>query len=123
MPANRDQHFVPQFYFRNFGRRKQIAIFNIASRTHIANASIRGQCQREWIYGRDLKIERALQDLEGVSREAICAMIRTERAPQRATPPHFHVLTFIAFQRGRTPKAGREMEDLVTGIARSYVGS
>src|ERR1051325_11171029 len=43
MANNKDQHFVPQFYLRNFGVGNSIGMFNIPHRRHFPRASIPGQ--------------------------------------------------------------------------------
>ncbi len=57
MPHNKDQHYVPQFYLRNFGVGDSIALFNLKRRVHVDCASIPGQCQRAYLYGKDGPVE------------------------------------------------------------------
>jgi Protein of unknown function (DUF4238) len=48
---NKNQHFVPQFYLRNFStdeEKQSIGLFNFARSTAVGNASIRNQCSRDY---------------------------------------------------------------------------
>ena len=75
MPQNKEHHFVPQFYLRNFGVRNSISLFNIPARRHIRRASIAGQCQRSYLYGKDGKIEGVLAEAEGRACNSIQTVI------------------------------------------------
>jgi len=60
MGDKRNQHFVPQFFLRNFGTEKFISSYLIQGKRFINNVSIRGQCQKSYLYGREPDIENAL---------------------------------------------------------------
>ena len=46
MAENKNHHFVPQFYLRNFGNGGSIGLYNFSRAVHMPTASIKGQCQR-----------------------------------------------------------------------------
>lgn len=51
MPKHAEQHFVPQFYLRNFSEdKKRLHLANIARAKAILNASLRKQCARTKFY-------------------------------------------------------------------------
>lgn len=57
MAHNKNQHFVPQFYFRLFSiDKKRIEIFNKTKGVH-KTGSIKGQCSSNYFYSKNLKIE------------------------------------------------------------------
>ena len=65
MPQNKNHHFVPQFYLRRFGSDRFVAAFTLAGRRHVPRASIAGQCQRPYLYGKDPAVEAKLSAIEG----------------------------------------------------------
>jgi hypothetical protein len=69
MPANKLQHYVPKAHMRPFtlnAQGKAINMLSIGSRSLIEAAPTRGQCSRPYFYGKDLIIEKGLQQEEGV---------------------------------------------------------
>ena len=68
MPAHKRQHYVPRCHLKPFSTTvdgKTINLFNIARNKAIYSAAIKTQCASSYFYGKDLKLERALQDIEG----------------------------------------------------------
>ncbi|QXA06294.1 DUF4238 domain-containing protein [Acinetobacter pittii] len=70
MPSFKNQHFVPQCYLRSFSLQKDtkarsISLFNLRSHRLFENAPIKNQCSKDYFYGKDLKIEKALHEYEG----------------------------------------------------------
>lgn len=64
MASNKNQHFVPRCYLRPFtldGNGLSINIFNIDRSRAIKNAPVKNQCSGDYFYGKDQKLERALQ--------------------------------------------------------------
>jgi len=121
MPPHKSHHFVPQFYLRNFGEENSIAMFNIARRQHIPTASIPGQCQRSYLYGRDPSVEAALAQMEGLASIAIRNLIVTETVPADDSVAFFSLVAFLAFQHGRTPQAGAVMNEIATKLSRAIL--
>ena len=68
MASNKNQHFVPRCYLRAFsqgGAGVVINLFNLDRRRSIPCAPMKGQCSKNYFYGEDLRIEKALQRIEG----------------------------------------------------------
>jgi hypothetical protein len=69
MPAQKNQHYVPRCALRPFSLNAEglaINLFNISRRRAIANAPVKGQCARDYLYGKeDLRAEQLLAKLEG----------------------------------------------------------
>lgn len=75
MPDNKDQHFNPQFYLRNFSadeNGRSIHLYNIARAKCIFGASIAGQCSRPYFYGKDGRVESGLAMLEDAAAPMSC---------------------------------------------------
>lgn len=78
MPENKDQHFVPKFLMRQFSSdprcesdRKWINLYLLKTRKFIPNASIAGQCQRPYFYGKDIELEKMFGELEGRTKSLL----------------------------------------------------
>lgn len=68
MPQHKRQHYVPRCYFKSFSLNHAgvaINLYNIQHSRTIRNVSVKGQCAKDYLYGEDLGLERALQNFEG----------------------------------------------------------
>nr|WP_297401728.1 DUF4238 domain-containing protein [uncultured Marinobacter sp.] len=68
MASNKNQHFVPRCYLREFtiqAENKAINLFNVDRKKFIEGAPVKNQCSGDYFYGRDRQIETALQSTEG----------------------------------------------------------
>lgn len=68
MASNKNQHYVPQCYLRQFSASdtgSSINLFNIDSGKFIQGAPIKNQCSKNYFYGDDLVLEKAFQPIEG----------------------------------------------------------
>jgi hypothetical protein len=67
MASNRNQHFVPRCYLRPFaaqGTGAAINLYNVDRRKVITGAPLKHQCSGDYFYGRDARLEKAIQGLE-----------------------------------------------------------
>ncbi|WP_353958780.1 DUF4238 domain-containing protein [Zwartia vadi] len=67
MATNKNQHFVPRCHLRPFTKDESdasINVFNLDRRKLIPNAPVKNQCSRDYFYGRDDRLEMAIQSLE-----------------------------------------------------------
>lgn len=119
MPPKKKNHFVPQFYLRNFGKDDAISVFNIDRKLHIPTASIATQCQRDYLYGRTSDVENALQDLEGAAAGIIRKIIQDEEIPPKQSAEYTTLITFICFQLSRSPKDGEAAVSSMTAMFRA----
>jgi len=103
MPEKKNQHYVPQLLLRNFSKNgKSIDLINLNSMLCVRDAAIKNQCSDDYFYGKDLIIENALGDIEGIARSLISGMISTGVAPKQKSNDHYSLLVFTAFQAFRT---------------------
>ncbi len=115
MPHNKDQHFNPQFYLRNFSadeNGKSTNLYNIALAKCIFGASIAGQCARPYFYGKDGRAEAGLGMLEDASAPMFRRMITERKLPPRHTAEHGLLGQFIAVQHGRTQANETELNEM-----------
>lgn len=103
MPANKSQHYVPRCYLRSFCADSEgaaINVFNMARELPIEAAPAKGQCARPYFYGRDGKLERALQEPEGQYSEIMRRVVDDAYA---ATPADISILhSFMLLQSYRS---------------------
>jgi hypothetical protein len=68
MPENKLQHYVPKCHLRPFFSGNEgaaINLYSVGSDRLILSAPMKDQCARDYFYGKDKRLERALQDPEG----------------------------------------------------------
>lgn len=113
MATNKNQHYVPQVYLRQFassGSTTTINLFNIDRKSFIERASIKNQCSKSYFYGADLHLEKALQPLE--SRYS--SIVSEVSSPDyKATDAHCLFLKrFWLLQYMRTEAASRRAMEM-----------
>jgi hypothetical protein len=67
MPVNKDQHFVPKVHLKNFAcdvDKNCVHSIFLKSNRPILGISIKGQCQKSYLYGQDVSLDRSLQAME-----------------------------------------------------------
>ena len=67
MAFNKNQHFVPKVHLRPFtldGENMAINLINLTRLAAIENAPVKNQCSRDYFYGKDPKLERAVNFIE-----------------------------------------------------------
>lgn len=110
MPSHKNQHFVPRCYLRPFtidGTGKALNIFNIDRGRAISRAPVKGQCSRDYFYGDDLALERAIQPFEG----AYASLLRQVESENFILSEEHRCLLrqFWSLQHLRTEHASRRM--------------
>lgn len=104
MAEYKNQHFVPRFYLANFGFNDgaQINLIRTATLKAIPRIGVTGQCQEDFFYGKNLKMERALSVIEGTCRKVISEILRDGRLAALGTSQDALLKTFICLQWIRT---------------------
>lgn len=124
MARNKDHHFNPQFYLRNFSADesgKSIHLYNIARAECIFGASIAGQCARPYFYGKDGRLETGLGMLETAAAPMFRRMISERKVPARRSAEHGLLGQFIAVQQGRTQARQSELNDMADKFGKHVV--
>lgn len=119
MAEKKNQHYVPQMYLRNFasGSKKSIHLYNIPAKRKINNAPIKGQCAASYFYGKDLKIENALQVLEGGVSRTIRGILDADTLPTPLSKEAGDLFVFTIFQYLRT----KGMADICDDMAENLI--
>lgn len=122
MPDNKSHHYVPRFYLRNFSRSgKSIDLFNIDSQRQIKNAPIKGQCCRDYFYGKIPENEKSLSAVEGEIAKLFRLINEQVRLPHHFTAGHFLLCFYIATQAGRTQYAADALNAFTDGMMREIL--
>lgn len=112
MPQKKNQHYVPQFYMRNFSDDgKKIGIYLLQRREYIANAPIKNQASKDYMYSKDPTMENALGDLEGLSDDTIKKIIADPKMKIEGKDREV-LFVFTLLQLGRTLSHTDELQEL-----------
>lgn len=106
MATNKNQHFVPRCYLRPFtlgAEDAAISLFNLDRKRLISNAPVKNQCSRDYFYGKDEQLEKAIQLIESGYGETLRDLIRNSRILTDSNKTV--VRTFWLFQHLRTEAA------------------
>jgi len=77
MADNKNQHYVPRVHLEPFtldGEGLAINLFNIDRLRPVHNAPVRNQCSGDYFYGKDERLERAINSVEN-QMERSCAFL------------------------------------------------
>jgi hypothetical protein len=123
MATNKNQHFVPRCYLRPFtleSANVAINLFNVDRRRFIEGAAVKHQCSSNYFYGKDLRLERALQLTEGAYSVALMAI----QSPGYFMTDEHRVLLrrFWLLQHLRTEAASRRAVEMAAE-SRKVIGA
>lgn len=122
LPANKSHHYVPRFYLRNFSRSgKSVDLFNINSQRLIKNAPIKGQCCRDYFYGKNSENEKSLSAIEGQVADLFRLINQRVRLPHYFTAGHLLLCFHIATQAYRTQYAADTVNEFTDGMMREIM--
>lgn len=124
MPEQKRQHFVPQFYMRNFSadaNRKLICLYVLGSAVLKRDVPIKEQGYEDYLYGKGNGVEAALGSLEQAVSPLIARALTDNALPTPESAGLFALLKFVILQHSRTPaKAAmlnEQMEKMVKTLA------
>lgn len=121
MEKKKRQHYVPQFYLRNFVREdNKFTIFNIKSEKIIENAPYRKQCYEDYYYGDDEVWEEKLGAIES-SAALIIAKINKQSNYYPDVEEIKILKKFILYQRYRTIRNKDNLLNMRWDGAKTYV--
>lgn len=117
MASNKNQHFVPQCYLKRFSHENSnssICLYNYDRKVFVANASIKNQCSKNYFYGEDLKLEKALQPIEGQYSNLMKKIVTPGYKLDKADSDF--LLDFWLLQHMRTEAASKRYVEIVEGM-------
>jgi len=117
MASNKNQHYVPQSYLRQFSHEGSIAsicLFNLDRSKLINNAPIKSQCSKNYFYGEDLVLEKALQPIEGQYSALVKKISLLNHIPDMDDCEF--LLDFWLLQYMRTEAASKRTVEITEGL-------
>lgn len=113
MDRTKNQHFVPQFYLRNFSRdKKTIGTYVLEKNLKVDKASIKNQASKNYLYSSDQEIENILGTIEADASRVIKSIL--ENPKQKLNEEQiFHILSYMIIQMGRTPAMSNELQNSI----------
>ncbi|HDR9585095.1 TPA: DUF4238 domain-containing protein [Burkholderia stabilis] len=108
MATNKNQHFVPRCHLRPFtvnSGNAAINVFNLDRKTLIPNAPVKNQCSKDYFYGTDETLERAIQLIESGYGRALSDLLSNNRSLTDDNKTIFRM--FWIFQHLRTEAAAK----------------
>jgi len=128
MASNKNQHFVPRCYLRPFtsdADQKMINLYNIDRSAIINRAPIKSQCSRDYFYGSDTHLERAIQTVEGSYASELPGLLKYKNpiSPKaRAVLPRFWFLQYTRTEAAsqRTVAMSADADELIRHQSESF---
>lgn len=112
MPQKKNQHYVPQFYLKNFSDDgKMIGVYILKDRKYIPKAPIKNQASKDYMYSKDPTMENALGDIEGLADGVVKKLIENPKSKLEESDSEF-LYVFTMLQIGRTLNRINEFQEL-----------
>jgi hypothetical protein len=128
MPENKNQHYVPELYFKLFSDDgRYINLFNLKRRKTIPSVSIKDQCSEDYFYGKGpgqdgkLTIEGSFALLEHTVAKIIHSILETQQVPIKRSKQYFELLFYIVSQHNRTKHEADEADEITDQMARVWL--
>lgn len=115
-----NQHFVPQFYLRNFSNNingKCISGYELKSKKFVENITIKETASKKYYYGEDGVVEDWFANLEGVWNRIVSKIIETDEIPDDIDD-YLHLLLLISLSEMRAFKFGNAVNKMFEGMHR-----
>lgn len=103
-------HYVPQFYLKNFSGNNSIGVYNFERNKFIDEAAIRKVGGKDHLYGKDQCLEDWFQNLEGHWSIVVNDILRTEKIPQDSTQ-YTYLLMFVYLSDVRVAEVADKYHD------------
>lgn len=121
MPKKKNQHYVPQMYFRNFSDNgKSIGGYILKTRTFVRDMPISGICKRDYLYGDDLQIEEWFSKLEGQWAQVLRKIINQENL-EITQKEYVSLLEFFFLSEVRTGYTADRENDTLAKICQTIM--
>jgi hypothetical protein len=115
--SNKNQHFVPRCYLRPFtheGANAAINLFNVDRLRFIEHAPVKNQCSGDYFYGADLRLEKALQELEAEYADALRRILHA--GYELSEDDRLLLLRFWLLQHLRTESASARSVEMAASL-------
>ena len=114
MPEQKNQHYVPEFYLRNFSIYKKNLNIYVIKNKQFTSGPINHQCSKSYFYSKDTILETLLSQLESREASAINKLIREKTLSKlNYDDDYIRILEFISMMHGRTLMKKKEIEKML----------
>lgn len=117
MATNKNQHFVPRCHLRPFslnGENKAISLINLKRKRLIPDAALKNQCSRDYFYGTNDQLEKAIQLIESSYASTTKSLFANTSSLTEGQKKVFRF--FWLFQHLRTEAAAKQSVALTESI-------
>lgn len=117
MADNKNQHYVPRVHLRPFtldGQGAAINLLNIDRLRPVQNAPVKNQCSGDYFYGKDEKLERAINSIENPYGEVVRFLSGDQAAVNAAVS--IVIQRFVYLQHLRTEAASRKAAEMTAAM-------
>ena len=119
MAEKKNQHYVPQFYQRNFSvDGKTTGVFVLGSSKYISASPIKNQASADYFYSKNLKIEDAISKLEAFANEAINSVLANPYDSKLSEKNKDALYVFVIIQFGRTLSQTKKLEAAIDALSK-----
>lgn len=121
MASNKNQHFVPRCYLREFthnSENKAINVYNIDRKKCITKAPVKNQCSKDYFYGKDEQLESAIRLVEVAYAATLRDIINGPRVlseRQKIVLKRFWLLQYLRTEAASMRSV--EMNNRITEVA------
>lgn len=102
-------HYVPQFYLKNFSGNDSIGRYNFARKEFVNETAIWNTAGRDFLYGKNSDLEDWFQNLEGVWATIIRNILLYEKIPMDSAE-YTYLLMFVYLSDVRTAETADEFK-------------
>ena len=123
MPDKKKQHFVPRFYLKNFSLNsagKALSIFNLSNSKSISNGNLKDQAYKNYFYGRDLIIENALSESEGIAANILRSIIN-QNSISVSSQDRYYLLEFTIVLSERTACTADQLDEFADKFIKAII--
>ena len=114
---------MPQFYLKRFSPdSKSINIWNLRSKKKIESASLKGQCYKDYFYGKQLDLEKGLGKMEALTAIILRAMDTQSVLPAPMSTEHVLLVIYVLTQNVRTKFAMDSIDEVNDKLIKHLYG-
>lgn len=114
----KNQHYVPQFYQRNFSvDGKTIGAYILDKGKAVEQAPIKHQSSEDYFYSENMKIEGALSEMEGLASTIIDKILADPKVTL-SKEERYTIYSFVMIQIGRTLAQANLLQETADKAAR-----
>jgi hypothetical protein len=111
------QHFVPQFYMRNFCLDERLRSYQFDHSEEFPPTHISNICYEDYFYSEDKEVEEAMSQLEGKWANILREVINNQRIESITEWEYYYLLVFLTYTHFRTKSSKHESNEFATDTA------